>query len=240
MKVFKKLTCLFTVTIIFSTIVTAQQQSYFDPAIAYTKLLLDRTGEDGGQQRVGNFKVNGTALFYGTALEGMAYVNGQTVSKSKIKYDTYSQEIEFVASVNDKQMTFKNENIDSFYVQRKNTSGTLEKFMFYSGKYYNQKSKAFFMKLCSTKNYTLLKEYQTGLAIVSTNYIDTDLRQFDLKANYYYVENTIADKKTTSIKLNKVWLKKKLPNYDMAINLAESFDIYEKPDDFLSLLFSNL
>lgn len=68
----------------------AQAASYYDPAQAYNRLIIER-GDGMSQQLVGNFKVIGSSHLYGGNHLGDVYFKNGSVKNVPLTYDTYKQ-----------------------------------------------------------------------------------------------------------------------------------------------------
>ena len=160
----------------------AQAISFTDPAMAYNKLLLD-SKDQSGYTRISNYKVIGTKYLYGGGQKATIYVKGERPVDATTNYDTYEQKLDFLLSENAPSLTNFAKNIDSFTLKVKTTflSGTLK---FYNASVFGGDNNFFVQQVTNGGRFVLYKKYHSELAVVSTNYVDADLRQFDLNTDY--------------------------------------------------------
>jgi hypothetical protein len=101
---------------------TAQQNSYFDPAQAYNRLLIEKN--NGTYTQVGNFKVVGSSFLYGEKNNGNLYGTNETGRNLPLSYDTYTQNVYFFPN-GAARLTKEPATLDSFTIN-KNTEISLE------------------------------------------------------------------------------------------------------------------
>ncbi|MBL7742904.1 MAG: hypothetical protein JNN00_05445, partial [Chitinophagaceae bacterium] len=167
---------------------TAQQASYFDPAQAYNRLLIEKGS--GTYRQVSNYKVTGTAYLFGEQNNGAIYSPNETGNNILITYDTYTQNVIFYPSANGPALTKEPGTVDSFLI-KKNTEAMLEKdILFVYGSTLGVKDKVYFQAVSRGKRVSLYKKYTSELVIVSTNYIQSELREFKINVDYYYADST--------------------------------------------------
>lgn len=183
----------------------AQARAYVDQAQAYNKILLDKEGSK--FTRVGKFKVTGSPYLFGTENQGQIFLKYSIPFKAQINYNLFEQQVEFYPSTSSKTTQVQNfDQIDSFYLQTKNWENVKRNYVFVNANQYGIEEKFFFELVFEGPKYALLKRYSADLAVVTTNYIDSDLRQFEVNIQYYYLNK--ATNKTAKIKLNSSQFKK--------------------------------
>lgn len=176
----------------------AQRASYFDPAQAYNRLLIEKN--NGSFTRVGNFKVVGTSFLYGQKNKGDMYAIGETGNGVLVSYDTYSQIVYFFPSGSpDVSLAKEPSMLDSFTI-RKNLEVNLEEDIhFVYGPLIGAKDKNYYQLIARGNKVSLYKRYTAELGMVTTNYIQTELRQFNILVDYYYTDSTGKDPKKLKI-----------------------------------------
>ena len=192
----------------------SQAASYSDPAAAYLKVMLEK-GSEGTYQQIGTFKVTGTSFLYGEKLTGNVYARTEKAEQTKLSYNTYSQKLDVYNNNAELPISLGVEEVDSFIIMK---SGFVkDNLSFYSSSIIDSKFKSCFLQLVDAgKRFNLFKAYNSILDIVSTNYIQSDLRQFTLQYDYcYYDKNTNTLKK---IKLNR---KKIIEEFKSVANLED-------------------
>ena len=180
----------------------AQAMSYTDPAAAYQRVLLEK-GDGGTYQQIGNFKVTGSPYLYGEKLKGAVYAGKESGSNISLSYNTYKQELDIYQNESSFAIIKPATEIDSFIIIKPSDSKYMrENLQFYSSRLLDPSMKACFFQLVASGNkLKLLKAYVSNLDYVSTNYIQSELRQFSLDYQYYFYDaNT---QKLIKLKLNK-------------------------------------
>jgi hypothetical protein len=59
---------------------------------------------------------------------------------------------------------------------------------FVYGKFLGSSEKVYFLEIYAGKQYSVFKRYKSDLGYVSSNYIQSELRQFDLQYDYFYTD----------------------------------------------------
>lgn len=166
--------------------VGAQQASYFDAAQAYSRLVLETN--PAAVTRVDHYKVIGSPFLYGPRMVGNLFAKGETAFNITLSYDTYHQQVEFYSSANPTTPLIKDPGaIDSFSFASNVEVGILQGLKFYSGQTLGRKDDFnFYQLMYEGEKYSLYKKYYSTLGIVSTNILQSDLKQFELQFEYAY------------------------------------------------------
>ena len=172
----------------------AQAASYTDPAQAYLRLALEKNDGGGETVRVGTYKVMGTPYLFGEQHKSSIYTKDGNATNVKLSYNTYNQQIEVY-----------NEG-HSFYLQPGKTVEFSQPLFFVGAAQIGSTEKCIFQVVSTGKKYNLYKKYKSELGYVSTNYVQSELRQFDLNFEYYYTDN--QQKTAKRLKLNSNTIKK--------------------------------
>ncbi|HEY6502470.1 MAG TPA: hypothetical protein VIZ28_00725 [Chitinophagaceae bacterium] len=176
----------------------AQQASYFDPAQAYNRLLIEKGS--GTYRQVSNYKVTGTSFLFGEQNKGNIYAPNEAASDIPLTYDTYTQHVDFYPSGSGMALTKEPGSLDSFII-KKNTEAMLENdIKFVYGSILGSKDKAYFQVIAKGKKVNLYKKYTAELGIVTTNIVQSELRQFNINVDYYYTDST--NKGIKKLKIN--------------------------------------
>lgn len=163
----------------------AQQAAYFDPAQAYNRLLIEKG--DATYRQISNYKVIGSPYLFGEKNIGDIYSVQESVKGIQLSYNTYNQGIEFFISYGTKVALIKEPGtLDSFVINRSDVTGLSEDLFFIYGAILGSKDKAYYQVVTKGSNFNLYKKYTSELGIVSTNYIQSELRQFNLLVDYFY------------------------------------------------------
>jgi hypothetical protein len=215
----------------------SQQASYTDPGAAYLKLFLEK-GSEGTYQQIGNFKVIGTSYLFGEKLKGGIYTKTEKSEHVELGYNTYNQSVD--VNLNGVQsITKKSAEVDSFIIYSNNSEFIKNDLMFHSSALVSSKAKdGFYQVILTGSKFNLYKGYTAALDIVSTNYIQSDLRQFTLEYNFYYTDN--FNKEFKKIKLSKKKIVDELKNkMDVSIFLDEE-ELDKNPEIALKKVFNAL
>jgi hypothetical protein len=89
--------------------------------------------------------------------------------------------------------------VDSFTLHADAEVGITQPLKFIYGPHVGGKEKSHYMVLHAGSKYSIYKKYKSDLGYVSSNYTQSELRQFDLIAEYFY---TGPDKKMKKLKSN--------------------------------------
>jgi hypothetical protein len=208
----------FLLTTLMATVATAQQGSYFDPAQAYNKLLIEKN--NGTYIRIGNYKVSGTPFLFGERNNGNIYSPNETAYNILLSYNAYDQNIDFYSTANpDVPLIKEPGTLDSFLL-KKNAAAGLEKdvLFVYGPTVLGTKDKSYYQLVTKGKKVNLYKRYTAELGIVSTNYIQAELRQFNILVDYYYTDST--GKGLKKLKVNPASIKKEFASIrDLSDNI---------------------
>ena len=186
------------------THVNAQAASYSDPAAAYLRILLEKSGE-GSYQVIGNYKVIGTSYLFGEKLKGNVYTSKEQALNTLLSYNTYNHQLEVYQDNNQKPLVKKVTEVDSFRLLSSISTPYKEDLLFVNPSYLDSSLKKFFVVQVKKGNrFSLYKAYKSDMIIVSTNYVQSDLRQFDLSYEYYYKDVTKPGLKKLKVNANNL------------------------------------
>lgn len=189
---------------IFSTLVLKAQVFFTvdpapDPALRHNKLLKEQTG-DGFFRQIGQFKVQGNPYLLGGKNKGDMFSKEAKAYNISLNYDTYNQELGFYSTSNPSEALIKEPGtVDSFIIHANKELEIPAPVKFVYGEHIGSKDKSYFQEIYAGPKYSIYKRYKSELGFVSTNYMQSDLRTFDLNVEYVYVD---ADKKMKKIKPN--------------------------------------
>lgn len=182
----------FSMVFIFSAALTqtslGQQGSYFDPAQAYNRLLIEKN--NGTYRQISNYKVTGTSFLYGEQNKGDIFAPTEAAADIPLTYDTYTQNVDFYPSGSAKALTKEPGSLDSFIIKKKPEAMLDNDIKFIYGSLLGSKDKAYFQLVSKGEKVSLYKKYACELGVVSTNYIQSELRQFNITVDYYYTDST--------------------------------------------------
>lgn len=217
---------------------SAQAFSYTDPAAAYQRLLLE-TNDKSVYRQIGTYKVIGTPYLFGPKLKGDFHTKDQHALATELSYNTYSQEVEAYNPGQELPITFKPIEIDSFTLYSSLKVGIDEDLVFLNSRLLDPAAKPFFLQLVAPGvRYALFKAYKSELGYVSTNYVQSDLRQFDLVYDYYYIDATKKGYK--KLKLTPNALQKEFKGITDISPFTNSEDFVRFPEKQLKKIFAAL
>jgi hypothetical protein len=222
---------------LFVSAVSAQQLAYFDAAQAYNRLLVEKN--NGSYQRVDNYKVIGTSYFFGEKHRADLFAKGEIAYNIFISYNTYNQEVEFYSSANPNQPLVKEAKlVDSFEIKEDMTKSVTENMKFVNGSFIGGDINSFYRLMYAGNRFNLYKKYKSTLGIVTTNYIQSELRQFDLNSEYYYYDH--KSMRLEKLKGNFSTIKKELKPLGDVTNITSQDEFTTNPDAALKKIFQTL
>lgn len=187
MKIFRHV----SLAICFSILVinySEAQNTYMDNALNYSRLIIQKT-EAGFYKQVGIFKVVGTSYLFGEKNKGNLFSPEAKAYNIFLSYNTYNQEVEFYSSGNpDKPLIKEPGTVDSFIIQENVALGINHPLKFVYGTHIGSSEKSYYLEIYAGSKYSVYKRYKSDLGYVSTNYVQSELRQFDLLYDYYYAD----------------------------------------------------
>lgn len=136
-------------------------------------------------RQIGVYKVLGTPFLFGENHVGNMYSKSEVAKNIKLSFDTYNQELAFQTSANVNQPLVKGPgSLDSFML--KADSFIKEDMVFHYGGLLGTSDKSYYLLSSDpSKNLVLYKKYKAVIG-PTTNYIEADMRQFEIEATYYY------------------------------------------------------
>ncbi len=158
---------------------------WVDPALNHNRLLREQTGE-GAFKLIGPYRVIGTSFLFGERNKGNIYGPDATAVNLMLGYNTYNQEIEFVSpGSTGKALVKAPGEIDSFVFLANASVGLKQDTRFLYGKHLGSNEKSYFMELAIGSKVGMYKRYKADVGYVSSNYVQSELRQFDLLYDYF-------------------------------------------------------
>lgn len=168
--------------------IAPDSRGWTDPALNHNRLLQQKIG-DGVYKLIGTYKVIGNCYLFGGYNKGDMFTPEAKAWNIFISYNTYNQEVEFYSTSNpDKPLMKEPGEVDSFSIHQNVESGITSQLKFIYGPLIGAKDKVYFQELCTGTRFKLYKKYKSELGYVSNNYIQSELRQFDLQVEYYYTD----------------------------------------------------
>lgn len=135
---------------------------------------------------IGPYRVIGTSFLFGERNKGNIYGPDATAVNLMLGYNTYNQEIEFVSpGSTGKALVKAPGEIDSFVFLANASVGLKQDTRFLYGKHLGSIEKSYFMELAIGSKVGMYKRYKADVGYVSSNYVQSELRQFDLLYDYF-------------------------------------------------------
>lgn len=165
---------------------TPDSRGWTDPALNHNQLLQNQAGE-GMLKQIGPYRVQGSSFLFGEHHKGDMFSKEAKAFNIYLSYNTYNQELEFYSTSNPNQSLMKEPGeVDSFVLKQNKQLGIETDLKFIYGAQLGVKDKFYFQEVAGGTAYRLYKRYKSDLTISSTNYIQSDLRVFDMQTEYYY------------------------------------------------------
>jgi hypothetical protein len=162
--------------------------SQTDPALNHNRLLQSRS-EEGVYKLIGTYKVIGSSFLYGPHIKGDVFSATEKASNIFINYNTYNQEVEFYSSSNpDNPLVKEPGTLDSFIMQTNIEVGINKPLKFIYGPLLGTSEKAYYQEVATGSHFSLYKRYKSELDYATGNYVQSELRQFNLEYDFFYAE----------------------------------------------------
>lgn len=219
----------------FSISCFSQAVAYIDPAQAYNKILLDK--QSGSYQLVGTYKVKGTQYLYGGGLPATVFGKDGIIKNIQLNYDTYKQQLEVYFNSNVEPGLKKLSETDSFNVLV-NTTDFKSNLHFYSAQLFDSSQNFFLQSVFLGPKYQLYKRYKSELGYVSENIIQSELRQYELVYDYFYV--TTGKKELRKIKLTAGSVVKEFKKIKDVSEIVEKGSFIFNPEEILTKIFQSI
>jgi len=156
-----------------------------------------------------------------------------------VSYNTYNQEIEFYSTANpDKPLVKEPGEIDSFFIHTDPANDINGELKFIYGPHLGSKDKFYFQEICKGSRFTLYKRYKSDLGFSNANLGQSELRQFDLIAEYYYYDET--KKNLKKIKVNQATVVKEFKDLKDVSNDVSVEEFATNPEAAFCKVFSIL
>lgn len=164
-------------------------RGWTDPAQNHNKLLQQQNSQ-GGYKLIGVYKVVGSSFLFGQHHSADMFAPGVQAYNIFISYNTYNQEVEFYSKENpDKPLVKEPGTLDSFIIHANVGVGIVNPLKFVYGPVLGAKDKYYFQEICKGERFSLYKRYKSELGYATGNYVQSELRQFDLEYEYYYTDS---------------------------------------------------
>lgn len=224
------------VTILLVSVQFAQAQAaitptvgWVDPAMNHNRLIREQNG-DGVYKLIGPYKVLGTSYLFGNRNKGNMYAAEATAINIQLSYNTYNQEIEFFSgeNINNPLVKMPGE-VDSFVFLANKSVGLDRDVHFVYGKHLGSNEKAYFLEVAAGSKTGIYKRYKSDLGYVSSNYVQSELRQFDLLFDYFVYH--AATRTLKKVKNNAGSIQKELSTFRDISSVFNADSFSSNPDE---------
>jgi len=206
-----------------------------DPATNYNKHMVGHSERTYVQ--IGPHKVLGTYFLFGSNHLGNIYSPEQKAENIHLSYNTYNQQLEFTSTSNpDKPLVKEPGELDSFVLR---SDSLIENDMFFVyGSVLGSTDKAYFQRITDpSKKEVLYKRYKSAIG-VPTNYVEADMRQFEMEISYYVYNRETKD--FHRLKHNYQAIKKEYGSVPNFASLVTKPEVESNPEKALRKLFNSL
>jgi len=213
-------------------------RAWADPALNHNQLLKERLG-DGTYIMIGGYKVLGSPFLFGQRHSADLFTPKEKATNIDVSYNTYNQEIEFFSTSNANQALVKEiGEVDSFVLRKDSSMRLLQDIHFVYGPLVGSTEKSYFQVIQAGPDFSLYKRYKSELGFPSTNYGQSDLRQFDLIAEYLYYDKKQA--KFKKIKPNLSSLAKEFKSIKDITPVADKDAFVTEPEEVMKRIINYL
>ena len=178
-------------------------RGWTDPALNHNRLLREQLGE-GTYIVIGNYKVKGSPYLFGGRHNSDLFSQKEKAYNIDIRYNTYNQEVEFYSTANANPLVKLAGEVDSFTIKQDIANGITSDMRFIYGSLIGSSEKAYFLEVETGTRYTLYKRYKADIDYVSENYVQSELRQFELESDYFYYDAETKTLKKLKMNLNSI------------------------------------
>ena len=213
-------------------------RGWTDPALNHNRLLQQQTA-DGYYKLIGPYKVTGSSYLFGEHHKGDMFAPEAKAWNIYLSYNTYNQELEFYSTSNpDKPLIREPGTVDSFIIHENPAVGIIQSLRLMYGSVLGVKDKYYYQEIYTGNRFSLYKRYKSDLTYSTTNYAQSELRQFDLQIEYYYAD--AQGKGLKKIKPNAASVIKEFKEIK-DLSTVVSIDAFsEKPEDEFKKAFEYL
>ncbi len=228
------------VLIAFSNLSFAQVTftGWTDPALNHNKLL-QQHNETGGYIIIGPYKVIGNSFLFGEKNKGNVFSASEKAYNISISYNTFNQELDFYSTSNpDKPLVKEPGSLDSFTILPGKDIAITSPLNFIYGPLLGTTDKFYYMEVATGERFNLYKRYKSELDYVSTNYVQSELREFDLQYEYFYADK--EGKGLKKLKINASAIIKEFKSVKDLSGIVNSDNLTVNQEDELRKIFEAL
>ena len=208
---------------------------YVDPALSHNRLMREQN-QEGDYKLIGTYKVVGSSYLYGEKHKGDIFSKDEKAYNISISYDTYKQEVEFYSSSNtNKPLVKLPGDLDSFIIKRDSSAEISNDILFIYAPVLGSAEKSYLQVIQAGPRFSIYKRYKSELGYVSSNYVQSELREFDLNVDYFYYDS--ETKALKKLKPNLGTIIKEFKNIKDVSAAADKDDFTTDPDRAFKKIF---
>lgn len=226
---------LLVTTLCASLQIFGQAASFGDPASSYNRLLIENKGENAFYQ-IGTYKVKGSPYFFGEKNTATVYAGKQTARNIPASYNMYNQSIDFYEGI--AKLTKECAEVDSFRLEGNSKVGLEQAAVFLNGRLLGAKKCAFYQVLSEGPRFKLYKLYTAEIGSLQGAYVGSEMRQFDIRTDYFYIDST--NKKLKKLRTNAVALTNEFKGFPAVREELANGDIEQQKESTLKHIFTAL
>ena len=212
-------------------------RGWTDPALNHNRLLREQLG-DGTYIVIGNYKVKGSPYLFGGRHNSDLFSQKEKAYNIDIRYNTYNQEVEFYSTANSNALVKVVGEVDSFIIKQDVANGITSDMRFIYGPLIGSSEKAYFLQVETGTRYTLYKRYKADIDYVSENYVQSELRQFELETDYFYYD--AETKNLKKLKMNMHSINKEFKSFHDVSAIVTNDAFVTNPEEMLKRVIQSL
>lgn len=208
---------------------------YVDPALSHNRLMREQN-QEGAYKLIGTYKVIGSSYLYGEKHKGDIFSRDEKAYNISISYDTYNQQVEFYSTANtDKPLVKMPGDLDSFIIKRDSSAEISNDILFIYAPLVGSSEKSYLQVIQAGPRFGIYKRYKSELGYVSSNYVQSELREFDLNVDYFYYDS--QTKALKKLKPNLGTIIKEFKSIKDVSPAADKDEFTADPDRVLMKIF---
>ena len=157
---------------------------------------------------VGTYKVKGNSyLMKGNNVSDVFTTLGYGINMGLV-FDTYTQQVGVMQEDKQSVINLSFNELDSFYMKVDNENKLKGPVMFRNMTKIDPSMQYYMQELVNGNKYKLYKSFYADMVNASNNIAQTNLREFEIRSDYYYIDNSKEGKgKVIKLKANMKGLK---------------------------------
>ena len=189
---------------------------------------------------VGTYKVKGNSyLLKGNNVSDIYTTLGFGVNIGVV-FDTYNQQVAVMQEDKKSVVNLSFQELDSFYMKIDNDNKVKGPVMFRNMTKIDPSMEYYMQELVNGGKYKLYKSYYAEMFNASNNIAQTNLKEFEIKSDFYFVDYTTGgERKVVKIKSNLKSLKEYFKNNPAALKILSDYPS-KNLEEKLTVLFETV